>query len=35
MYSLYRRDSLTPAPVRLEDFMSPDVKALVKKLEGE
>ncbi|KAF2628483.1 hypothetical protein BU25DRAFT_490607 [Macroventuria anomochaeta] len=33
MRSLYRRDPLTPAPVRLEDFLSPDVQALVKKLE--
>lgn len=32
--SLYRRDPLTPAPVRLEDFLFPDVQALVKKLEG-
>ncbi|KAJ8115886.1 hypothetical protein OPT61_g2576 [Boeremia exigua] len=31
---LNHRDSLTPAPVSLEDFFSPEVKILVKKLEA-
>ncbi|KZM24194.1 uncharacterized protein EKO05_0007789 [Ascochyta rabiei] len=33
MHSLYRRDHLTPAPVRLEEFLTPDTQALVRKLE--
>ncbi|KAJ4370061.1 hypothetical protein N0V86_008796 [Didymella sp. IMI 355093] len=31
--SLYRRDPLTPVPIRLEDFFSSDGRALLKKLE--
>lgn len=34
MHSLYRNHSLPPAPVRLEDFLSPHVQVLIKKLEN-
>jgi len=34
-YSPYHGGQLTPAPVRLEDFLSPDAQALVNKLEGK
>lgn len=33
--SLYRRNPFTPAPVRLEDFFSPDRNDASKELEGQ